>query len=361
MTIAGHLQNCVDSGVFPGAVYLYGTSKEVLGHGCAGNLAVDRGPVDEGSLYDLASLTKPIVALALMRQLEEGLVCLDDAIDYYLPAYKAVSKGKNTIFQLLTHTSEIPGQVQLYRTCHTREEMLDGILYLPPRDNKSVPVNYSSQGMIVIGEIIAAIGGKPLDQVMEELVFAPLGMRDTMFNPPQALSGRIPSTENCPWRGKTVTGQVHDENAVVLGGVCGHAGLFSTAADVAKVGRAMLTGSCGGGSRFLRRATISLMTANHTEGLNLARGLGWQCRDAHDSPAGDLFSRSSYGHTGFTGTSLWIDPERDLYAVLLTNRVNPTRSGEGIVRARHIYHNLVCCAWEDAAGRNDSSINGKER
>lgn len=351
MTIEEHLQNCVESKIFPGAVYLYGTSENVLGRGCIGNLAVDRGPVHEGTLYDLASLTKPIAALALMRQFEEGLVCLDDTIDCYLPEYAAFPKGKNTIYQLLTHTSEIPGQVQLYRTCHTKREMLDGILYLPPRDNKLVPVNYSSQGMIVIGEIISAIAGKPLDRVMQELVFDPLDMQDTMFNPPEALFDRIASTEDCPWRGKVVLGQVHDENAVVMGGVCAHAGLFSSASDVAKIGKAMLTGLCADGSRFLRRSTIELMTENHTAGLNLARGLGWQCRDAHDSPAGDLFSRRSYGHTGFTGTSLWIDPERDLYAVLLTNRVNPTRSGGGIARARHIYHNLVCCAWEDAVNK----------
>lgn len=347
MTIKEHLQNCIDSKVFPGATYIYGTSKEILGHGCVGNLAIDRGPVNEDTLYDIASLTKPIVALAMMKLLEQGLVCLDDTIDYYLPEYAAFPKGKNTVYQLLTHTSVIPGQVQLYRTCHTKQEILDGILYLPPRDNHSTPVNYSSQGIIVIGEIISAIAGKPLDQVMQELVFDPLDMKNTMFIPPETLFDNIASTENCPWRGKVVIGQVHDENAVVMGGICGHAGLFSPASDIAKVGKAMLTGRCADGSLFLRHSTIDLMTKNHTSGLNLARGLGWQCRDAHNSPAGDLFSERSYGHTGFTGTSLWIDPDRDLYAVLLTNRVNPTRNGDGIVRARHIYHNLVCYEWED--------------
>lgn len=346
-TIQEHLQKCVEEKIFPGAVYQYGTSEGILGHGAVGTLGIGRGPVNESTLYDLASVTKPLAALAFMKLLEEGLACLDDPIDYYLPDYAGHAKGKNTMFQLLTHTSVIPGQVQLYRTCHTKREMLDGILYLPPRDNVHQPVMYSSQGLIVIGEIISAITGKPLDRAMRELVFEPLGMADTMFNPPESRFANTASTEDCPWRGKVVVGQVHDENAVVMGGVGGHAGIFSTAADVAKVGRAMLTGLDAAGGQYLRRATIRLMTKNHTAHLNLARGLGWMCRDAHDSPAGDLFSENSFGHTGFTGTSIWVDPERDLYAVLLTNRVHPTREGGGIARARHIFHNLAVYHWED--------------
>lgn len=364
-TIEQHLQKCVEEKVFPGAAYLFGTSEEILGHGCVGTLGVGRGPAEESTLYDIASVTKPIVAMAFMKLLEEGKVCLDDTIEQYLPEYAEERngvdptmlglpggagrpKGKNTMFQLLTHTSVIPGQVQLYRTCCTKQELLDAIRYLPPRDNIHFPVAYSSQGMILIGQVIEAITGVALDEAMRKLVFEPLAMKDTMFNPPDVLRDRIASTEECPWRGKTIIGQVHDENAVIMGGVGGHAGLFSTTDDLARVARAMLTGKDAQGNRYFYRSTIEVMTRNHTKNMNLARGLGWQCRDEHDSPAGDLFSASSYGHTGFTGTSIWIDPERDLFAVLLTNRVNPTRKREGIARARHIFHNLVVYAWEDA-------------
>ena len=340
------LNSCIDEKIFPGATYIFGTSEKVLESGSIGNLGIDRGPVNLNTLYDMASVTKPIVTLAFMKQFEEGKVCLDDTIDRFLQDYVGHEKAKITMFQLLTHTSVIPGQVPLYKTCHTRQQMLDGIREIPARDNVTTPVMYSSQGMIVIGEVIATIAGKPLDAVMQEKVFDKTGMRHTMFNPPRELHSNIASTEDCPWRGKVVIGQVHDENAVVLGGVCAHAGLFSNVEDMAKLGVAMLTGKDAKGHTFLQRSTIELMTKNHTKGLNLARSLGWQAKDAHDSPAGDLFSDKSYGHTGFTGTSLWVDPTRDLYAVLLTNRVHPSREGEGIKRVRQIFHNLVVMEWE---------------
>lgn len=343
-----HLAQCTERKVFPGAVYTVGTPETILEQGCVGYLGTGRAPVNMETLYDLASLTKPIVAMAFMKLLEEGKVCLDDTIGDYLTEYADLPKAAVTMYQLLSHTSVIPGQVQLYRTCRTKKEMLDAILYLPPRDTERMPVMYSSQGFILLGEILARIEDQPLDQVIKEKVLEPLQMTHTLYNPPETLIENIASTENCPWRGKVITGQVHDENAVIMGGVAGHAGLFADAADVGKVGRAMLTGKDARGNRYLYPSTIRLMTKNHTAGTNLARGLGWQCKDAHETPAGDLFSETSYGHTGFTGTSLWVDPERELYAVLLTNRVHPTRSGSGMARARHIFHNLAVYAWEDA-------------
>ena len=171
-------------------------------------------------------------------------------------------------------------------------------------------------------------------------------MKNTMFNPPESFYSNIASTENCKWRNKTIIGQVHDENAVILGGVCGHAGLFSNVEDLGKLCKAMLTGKDAYGNSFLKSQTIELMTKNHTKGLNLSRGLGWQAKDKHNSPCGDLFSESSFGHTGFTGTSIWIDPKKNLYAVLLTNRVHPTREGDEIKRTRQIFHNLVVLNYD---------------
>lgn len=342
------LQRGLEQGAYTAAAYCVGTIGKTLSEGAMGTLGIGRGPAGADTLFDLASVTKPIVALAFMRLLEQGTVCLDDTAGRFLPLMQGHPKGQIPMHALLTHTSDIHGQVQLYRTCRTKEELLAGILYTPPRDLARPSVEYSSQGFILLGEVIEKAAGMPLEEAMRMLVLDPLAMRETVYNPPPSLHGRIASTEDCPWRGRVVTGQVHDENAVVMGGVCGHAGLFAPVGDLQKLCRAMLTGTAPDGARFLLGATIDLMTRNHTAGLNLARGLGWQGKDPYASPAGDLFSARSYGHTGFTGTSLWMDPERGLYAVLLTNRVHPSRASDEIQHVRHVFHNLAVLAYEQA-------------
>ncbi len=349
------LDESVRRGAFTCATYSIGTRTEEIASGSVGTLGNGRGGAGMETLFDLASVTKPIVAVAFMKLFEAGHICLDDTVDRFLPSFRRHPKGRISMLALLTHTSTIHGQVQLYRTCRTKEEMLLGIQYMPPRDLTIPSVEYSSQGFIILGEIVAAITGAPLDAAMQSLVFDPLEMRGTLYCPKGPLLDRVASTENCPWRGCVVTGEVHDENAVVMGGVCGHAGLFAPAEDIAKLCRAMLSGKAPGGARYLMPATIVLMTRNHTQGLNLARGLGWQGKDPCGSPAGDLFSPISYGHTGFTGTSLWMDPTRDLYAVLLTNRVHPSRDSDEIIHVRHTFHNLAAL-WADE--RADRERNG---
>jgi CubicO group peptidase (beta-lactamase class C family) len=291
-------------------------------------------------------VTKPLVALGLMRLLERGALCLDDPVERFLPQFQGHVYGGVTMHEILTHTSALQGPADLYRTCLTKQALIDGIYYMPPRSVSPRTVEYSSLGFILLGEIIAGLVGEGLAEAMQALVFDPLGMADTGYNPPEALHARIASTEDCRWRGHMVIGEVHDENAVVLGGACGHAGLFSTAQDLAKICRMMLDGRDAQGGVFLTEATRALMRKNHTAGLNHARGLGWQGKDAQLSPAGDLFSERSFGHTGYTGTSLWIDPERGGYAVLLTNRVHPTRNSSEIVLVRHVFHNLAVLAME---------------
>lgn len=339
--IKAFLADCVSKGHFPGAVYNIGKTGGVLAEGFTGKRGEEYGDVNQGTIYDIASVTKPIACLALMKLFEEGKLCLDDRIDKFLPEFSSVDKGATTVFELLTHTSVIPGQIQIYRTCRNKAEILDAIRFYSPRERIREPVMYSSQGLIIIGEIIERLMGVSLDKALELFVFKPLDMKNTCFNPDASLFDNIAPTENCPWRGKVVWGQVHDENAVVMGGVCAHAGLFSTASDLAKLCTAMLSGKDKQGNEFLNRITIRLMTANHTEGKNLARGLGWQKMDKTGSPAGDLFTSESFGHTGFTGTSIWIDPELDLYAVLLTNRIHPSRNNDAIVFDRKIFHNLA--------------------
>jgi CubicO group peptidase (beta-lactamase class C family) len=349
-TICRFLTKTINRGEIPSATYAVGTPERIIEKGALGILGEGRGKVTEDTLYDLASVTKPIVSLAVMKLLQEGEITLDDPVAMYLDAYRHTPKGEITIYQLLTHTSKIFGSVPLYKTVTTKEQLLEAILNLPDREKDDV--FYSSQGMIVLGCVIEKVTGKPLDEVMQERIFTPLEMETTRFNPPENRFDQIASTENCPWRNRVVIGEVHDENAVVLGGVCGHAGLFSNIFDLSKLCVALLTGKTPAGEVFLSPSVLALMTRNHTRDLNLARGLGWQCKDKHNSPAGDLFSDLAYGHTGFTGTSVWIDPLRGLYAVLLTNRVHPTRDNDKIGRIRRVFHNLAVIASESKDNDN---------
>ena len=335
------LDDCVSKGSFPGAAYSIGNSKKVLDVGFVGKKGVGYGDVNQHTIYDLASVTKPIACLGLMKLFEEGIVCLDDNVSKFLPEYENMPAGTATLFELLTHTSVIPGQIQIYRTCRSKAEIFDAIRFYSPRERIREYVMYSSQGTMLIGEIIERLTNLPLDKALQAFVFEPLGMENICFNPDESKFDNIAPTEYCPWRGKVILGQVHDENAVVMGGVCAHAGLFSATGDLDKLCTAMLTGANKNGAQFLNPRTILLMTSNHTEGRNLARGLGWQKKDNTGSPAGDLFTSASFGHTGFTGTSIWIDPEIDLYAILLTNRVHQSRDNNAIVSARKIFHNLA--------------------
>ncbi len=341
MTIGEYLQFCVDEGAFPGAAWQIGNRKGILEAGTVGTLGDGLGPVREDTLYDLASLAKIIVTYALMRQFQEGLVRLDDPIGRFLPVHRGGLKAGITLLELLTHVSVIPGQLQLYRHAHSREDLLEAIRWQLPRADSPDRVSYTSKGYIILGEVICAVDGAPLDKVVSRRVLGPLGMHNTCFNPPESLMDRIAPTEACPWRGRVVRGQVHDENAVVMGGVCGHAGLFSTAGDVAKAAGVMLDGKAQGTEElFFHPAVLSKMTRNYTAGKGENRGLGFILAGPN-APAGDLMSAASFGHTGFTGTSLWVDPEIGLYAVLLTNRIHPRRDNDAIFRTRHIFHNLA--------------------
>ncbi|MDU0201713.1 serine hydrolase domain-containing protein [Paenibacillus sp. MAH-36] len=339
--ITEFLQQARNEKAFSGAAYAIGNSDGITEQGAVGTLYWDGPSVQPDSIWDLASVTKPIAVLPLMVMLEHGECYLDDVIAHFLPHYKDTDKANLTLRQLLAHTSGIPGQQPLYQTSPTKEELLAAVRNLPLRFAPDTDVEYSSQGYMILGEIIEAIAGDSLDVVLKQLVLEPIGMSQTLFNPGAQLHPRIAATEYCEWRGTTVIGEVHDENAVVMGGMAGHAGLFSTAEDMSQLCQAMLRLGETAKGRFLQPETVRLMTNNQTSSLKLARGLGWQAKDRHDSPAGDLFSMSSYGHTGFTGTSIWMDPEDDVFAVLLTNRVHPKRTSTAIKRIRSIFHNLA--------------------
>lgn len=343
--IRNYLERCVEEKVFPGVSWAVGNCSGVLDTGCAGVLGNGLPPVREDSLYDLASLTKIFTALSLMKQFEEGRVRLEDRLDYFLPLAAGRPIGEATILMLMTHTAPLPGITQYYRYAKTREDLLRAICYSPPRSDSPGKVVYTCDAFILLGEVVSVIDGAGLDEVVRRRVLEPLGMKDTCYKPGAELLPRIAPTEDCPWRGKIVRGQVHDENAVVLGEVGGNAGIFSTITDMSRLAAALLASVTGGA--FLHKAAAEMMTRNYTPGAGENRGLCWSVAGPASS-AGDLFSPRSFGHTGFTGTSLWVDPERELFAVLLSNRIHPRRDNEGIFRTRHIFHNLAVLEYGES-------------
>jgi CubicO group peptidase (beta-lactamase class C family) len=294
---------------FSCAAWATGTAHGVDSAGVVGELFWGGPAAQPDTLWDLASVTKPIVALAVMSLVQSGELTLDDTIGDHLPDYVGTDKHRITVRQLMTHTAGFPAEAPLYRWCSTRQAMLDEIRGLPLRYDPGTDVEYTSGGFIVLGLIAEAAAGVRLDALIERRVTAPAGMPETRFLLDPAQRARAAATEDCPWRGRVVQGTVHDENAEVLGGVAGHAGMFCTLADMQALAGALCRIRNGDGSGFLATATLATMITPATDHLRLRRTLGWQGRAAALSSAGDLAGPNTYGHTGFTGTSLWIDPD----------------------------------------------------
>jgi CubicO group peptidase (beta-lactamase class C family) len=289
----------------------------------------DAPPVTAATIYDLASLTKVIATTTMaMILVDEGRLDLD----------RPVREGV-TVRHLLTHSSGLPALAPFFKEIRGRDAYVERIramaLEYPP-GSRSV---YSDPGIILLGAVLEEVAGQPLDAFVRERVLEPLGMKDTMYRPPPGLLPRIAPTEVDPWRGRLVRGEVHDENAFAMGGIAPHAGLFGTAGDLSRFARMMLDG----GRPLVSRETIELFTRK--AGIpGSDRALGWDTKSAEGSSAGTLFSPRSFGHTGFTGTSMWIDPERQLYVILLTNRVHPTRENNLIREARPAVADAVVSA-----------------
>jgi CubicO group peptidase (beta-lactamase class C family) len=285
-------------------------------------------------LWDLASLTK-VVALttAVMQLWERGLVDLDAPVQRYLPAFQGPRKERVTVRQLLTHSSGLPGWRPLYLEGPSPDSIL-GLVYATPLDTMpGAAMVYSDLGAILLGHIVERLTGQPFDEYVAERIVRPLGMRDTRFRPPRELWHRVAPTEvDTAWRKRQMRGEVHDENAFAMGGVSSHAGLFSSGRDLARFARMLLGGGELDGVRIVASETIVMFTTLQDSALS-NRALGWEKPNGRNS-AGHRLSARAFGHTGFTGTSIWVDPEQDLFIVLLTNRVNPTRARTGIFQVR---------------------------
>lgn len=330
--------------VFSGAAWSYGDAGGAHQRGVVGTLTWEGLPVDVETLWDLASLTKPIVALAVMSLMETGELTLDDTTSDHLPDYRATDKAGITVRDLLTHTSGIPGQIPLFHWNPNRESMLAAIRSLPLDGPPGAHVRYTSQGFIILGLMCEAASGMPLDTLVRRRVLDPASMPRTTYTVAPEDVVRTAATEDDPWRGTLVQGEVHDENAVTLGAPAGHAGLFSTLGDMERLAHMLCAFGRGATQRVLAESTFRRMITPRTDHLNLRRCYGWQGVDATHSPAGDIVSPTGFGHTGFTGTSLWIDPETRRYALLLTNRVHPRRDGKPITRVRRAFNNIAFSA-----------------
>lgn len=302
--------------------------------------------IDESTMFDLASLTKVIATTsAVMKLCDEKKIDLDAPVVRYIPEFGQNGKEHVTIRNLLLHNSGLPAWKKFYLTCTTPEQLIDSVYAQPLIYRTGDSTVYSDLGFITLGKVVEKITGVPLDKYVAKEFFEPLNMTHTMFNPPSAFRDHIAPTEyDSVLRHELVRGVVHDENAYVLGGVSGHAGLFSTALDLAKFMQMLMNGGTYGGRRYFNENTVKLFTTRGSK--SSARALGWDTKSPVGSLAGNLFSPNSFGHTGFTGTMIWADPERNLFAIFLTNRVYPTRDNAKIQQVRPRLYDAVIEALE---------------
>jgi len=330
------LQAARSDRAFPGAYAIVGDTIGVIAEFGVGRLDWTwraARPTRE-TLWDLASLTKVIGTTTAVAQLvERGAVRLDAPVQAYLPDWTGPGQDAVTIRHLLTHTSGLPSFRRYDTLTHAPDSLARLLFRTPLEGTPGDRMVYSDIGAFVMGEVVTRVSGETFDGYLALHVFGPLRMRSTMFRPADSLRRRIAPTEVDTLRGGLVRGFVHDERAHYLGGVASHAGLFSTAADVARFAEMMLRGGRIDSARVLHDSTIALFTP-YQDSARHNRALGWQKAPA--PWAGQHASSSAYGHTGFTGTSIAVDPALGVYIVLLSNRVNPTRANNriGAVRAR---------------------------
>ena len=350
------LDTAVSDRVTPSAVLLVARRGVVVLERAAGHQTYDEGSpaVTPSTIYDLASLTKIIATTTLMmRRVEAGELDLDAAAASYLPELKESPVGGATLRDLLAHSSGLPCCTELFRDVgegldrgEARARYLEHIAGTELEVGRRERAIYSDLGVLLLGEILERSSDRSLAVQVQDEVLEPLGLADTGYLPLEDLRERIAATEFDSWRGRLPHGEVHDENTLALGGIAPHAGLFGTARDVAAFGQTILNGGVYGEQRLANAKTVSLFTRRAELVPGSSRALGWDT-PSNPSSAGRYFSSRSFGHTGFTGTSLWIDPELDLIVVLLTNRVHPTRDNTAIRRLRPAIHDAVVLAIDD--------------
>lgn len=330
--IDGLVEAAIQKKQLPGAVVYVGDSNSIHFRKAFGHLSLKpvQVPMKIDTVFDLASLTKPIAtATSIMILVEEGKVRIRDRVSTYIPAFAQNGKRSVTIGQLLTHTSGLIPDNALSDYKSGRKVAFEKINALKPISEPGTKFSYSDVGFLVLGEVVKKVSGKDVDQFAQEKIFTPLKMSETGFNPSTELRERAAVTQQR--NGSWIKGVVHDPRAFELGGVAGHAGLFSTADDLAKFSQHLL-------KTLARKPTLPIQTVLSPRGIELMitgvelpgeniRSLGWDTLSAYSSNRGELMTESAFGHGGFTGTALWIDPELDLFVIFLSNRVHPDGKG----------------------------------
>jgi serine-type D-Ala-D-Ala carboxypeptidase len=332
---------------FPGAIAVIGQRSGVLTSVTAGRIDWERGAAAPNmeTVWDLASLTKVVgTTSAVMQLVERGRIVLDAPIGRYLPEWTGAGDSAVTVRRLLTHSAGLPSWRALYKEATSPDDARAIALGTAADTAPGARTLYSDLDFIFLGLIVERVSGQPLDRYLDTNVFGPIGMTSTRFRPPAEWRARIAPTEIDPWRQRHLRGEVHDENAYSLGGVSGHAGLFSSAADLTRFAQAYLRWGRTASARVWDSTTVTQFITSQSNPAP-RRALGWEVPTGGNSAGTRLRNADqAFGHTGFTGTSLWISPKDDLFILLLTNRVNPTRENRRIGAVRVAVADAVM-AW----------------
>ncbi len=337
------MRRAVADSVFPGAVLLVARRGIIVLHQTFGNLGYGAlaQPTPLNAIYDLASVTKVVAATtACMILHERGLLDLDAPAQNYLPDFAGEKKDQVTVRRLLTHCAGLAPFRLYFKEKNSAEEILAAIMQEQLEHLPGAKTAYSDLDFILLGRVVETLSGVTLDKFCEGNIFLPLRMKDTFFRPSTPVLSRVAPTEFDPWRGRLTHGEVHDENAFALGGVSGHAGLFSTARDLATFLQMLLNGGVYKGARLLKPETILEFTRRQNIAPGSSRASGWETADGHNS-AGKRMSARAFGHTGFTGTSVWADPEQEMFVILLSNRVHPSRRNTKLLKFRPLIHDAI--------------------
>jgi CubicO group peptidase (beta-lactamase class C family) len=336
------LEKAIRDRAFPGASIAVTQCDRLVAFKAFGHFTYESSSpeVSTDSIFDLASVTKVVATTSVAMILyERGLIDLDAPITGVLPEFGSDDPRRSqvTFRMLLAHSSGLPAYEKLFLRAFTREALVREAFAVPLKHDPGGHAEYSDIGFILLGIALERISGKPIDTSCQREVFGPLGMANTAFNPPIGWRDRtVPTADDRSFRKRIIKGEVQDENASVMGGVAGHAGVFSTAGDLATFANVILDG----GGPVVRRTTIDLFTRREHSPARTSRALGWDTPST-PSQSGKYSSAASFGHLGYTGSSLWIDPERQLSITLLTNRTWPDCSNPAIKEVRPRFHDAV--------------------
>lgn len=326
---------------FTAASYVFGDNRAVH-YGFLGTLGgkdTESGnvPVNSESLYDLASCSKIFTGLVILKLIDEQRIHLNTRVEEVLPSF-STEVGKCTIYELLTHTSGLPAHIPLYELANSKEKAMDCLIHADVKKERTVV--YSCMGFIILGWMIESVTGTDLESAVRHYVLEPFGMHNTLYSPAKKNRSNVVATEFCRYRNQRVCGDVHDENAWILDGVAGNAGVFSTIHDMSILAKVLLTGKTSSGQNILSEELFGMMKQDLTCPYGEHRGLIWVINKEEDSFFGTEASENSYGHTGFTGTSIVINPIQNQFGVLLTNRVYYTRDAVPIRKVRKAFYDI---------------------